>query len=159
MEQLVGGLVPQVAPPPAATYAATSASAPVTEYVTPTPADLHAAPARVIDHVALAPGVSHAAPAPVIEDEKPASAVICATPVPVIEHVVPAPVTEHFAPASPVTISSPSQRLPPAYTSDPPQRWGILRKIAAHQITASDLSTFTITFLINLRMKFVMTTT
>ena len=34
-----------------------------------------------------------------------------------------------------------------------------LRKIAAHQITASDLNTFTNTFLINMRMKFVMTTT
>ena len=34
-----------------------------------------------------------------------------------------------------------------------------VRKIAAHQITASDLNTFTITFLINVRMKFVMTTT
>ena len=34
-----------------------------------------------------------------------------------------------------------------------------VRKIAAHQITASDLNTFTITFLINMRMKFVMTTT
>ena len=33
------------------------------------------------------------------------------------------------------------------------------RKIAAHQITASDLNTFTNTFLINKRMKFVMTTT
>ena len=30
-----------------------------------------------------------------------------------------------------------------------------LRKIAAHQITASDLNTFTNTFLINMRMKFV----
>ena len=34
-----------------------------------------------------------------------------------------------------------------------------LRKIAAHQITASVLYTFTITVLINTRMKFVMTTT
>ena len=34
-----------------------------------------------------------------------------------------------------------------------------LRKIAAHQITASDLKTFTNTFLINMRMKLVMTTT
>ena len=34
-----------------------------------------------------------------------------------------------------------------------------VRKIAAHQITASDLNTFTSTFLINMRMKFVMTTT
>ena len=34
-----------------------------------------------------------------------------------------------------------------------------LRKIAGHQITASDLNTFTITLLINMRMKFVMTTT
>ena len=34
-----------------------------------------------------------------------------------------------------------------------------VRKIAAHQITASDLNTFTNTFLINMRMKFVMTTT
>ena len=31
-----------------------------------------------------------------------------------------------------------------------------LRKIAAHQITASDLNTFTITFPVNTRMKFVM---
>ena len=30
-----------------------------------------------------------------------------------------------------------------------------LRKIAAHQITASDLNTFTITFPFNTRMKFV----
>ena len=34
-----------------------------------------------------------------------------------------------------------------------------VRKIAAHQITASDLNTFTITFLINMRMKFFMTAT
>ena len=34
-----------------------------------------------------------------------------------------------------------------------------VRKIAAHQITASDLNTFTNTFLIDMRMKFVMTTT
>ena len=34
-----------------------------------------------------------------------------------------------------------------------------VRKIAAHQITASDLNTFTITFNINMRMKLVMTTT
>ena len=34
-----------------------------------------------------------------------------------------------------------------------------VRKIAAHQITASDLNTFTNTILINMRMKFVMTTT
>ena len=34
-----------------------------------------------------------------------------------------------------------------------------VRKIAAHQITASDLNTFTNTFLINMRMKFVPTTT
>ena len=33
------------------------------------------------------------------------------------------------------------------------------RKIAPHQITASDLNTFTNTSLINMRMKFVMTTT
>ena len=33
-----------------------------------------------------------------------------------------------------------------------------MRKIAAHQITASDLNTFTNTFLINMRMKFVTTT-
>ena len=31
-----------------------------------------------------------------------------------------------------------------------------LRKIGAHQITASDLNTFTITFPVNTRMKFVM---
>ena len=34
-----------------------------------------------------------------------------------------------------------------------------VRKIAANQITASDLNTFTNTFLSNMRMKFVMTTT
>ena len=34
-----------------------------------------------------------------------------------------------------------------------------VQKIAAHQITASDLNTFTNTFLINMRMKFVTTTT
>ena len=34
-----------------------------------------------------------------------------------------------------------------------------VRKIAAHQITASDLNTFTNTFLINMRMKFVTTAT
>ena len=34
-----------------------------------------------------------------------------------------------------------------------------VRKIAAHQITPSDLNTFTNTFLINMRMKFVMTAT
>ena len=34
-----------------------------------------------------------------------------------------------------------------------------LWKIAAHQITASDLNTFTTTFPDNMRMKFVMTTT
>ena len=34
-----------------------------------------------------------------------------------------------------------------------------VRKIAAHQITASDLNTFTNTFLINIRMKFVTTST
>ena len=34
-----------------------------------------------------------------------------------------------------------------------------VRKIAAHQITASDLNTFTNTFLINMRVKFVTTTT
>ena len=34
-----------------------------------------------------------------------------------------------------------------------------VRKIGAHQITASDLNTFTNTFLINMRMKFVTTTT
>ena len=34
-----------------------------------------------------------------------------------------------------------------------------LRKTAAHQITASDFHTFTNTFLINMRMMFVMTTT
>ena len=34
-----------------------------------------------------------------------------------------------------------------------------LQKIAAHQITASDLKTFTNTFLVNMRMKFIMTTT
>ena len=32
---------------------------------------------------------------------------------------------------------------------------GSLRKIAAHQITASDMNTFTITFPVNTRMKFV----
>ena len=36
---------------------------------------------------------------------------------------------------------------------------GSVRKIAAHQITASDLNTFSNTFLINMRMKFVMTAT
>ena len=35
----------------------------------------------------------------------------------------------------------------------------MMRKIAAHQITASDLNTFTNTFVINMRMKFVMTST
>ena len=34
-----------------------------------------------------------------------------------------------------------------------------VRKIAAHQITASDLNTFTNSFLINMRMKFVTTAT
>ena len=34
-----------------------------------------------------------------------------------------------------------------------------VRKIAALQVTASDLNTFTNTFLINMRMKFVATTT
>ena len=34
-----------------------------------------------------------------------------------------------------------------------------VQKIAAHQITASDLNTFTNTFLINTRLKFVTTTT
>ena len=34
-----------------------------------------------------------------------------------------------------------------------------LQKIAAHQTTACDLNTFTNTFLINMRMKFVTTTT
>ena len=38
-------------------------------------------------------------------------------------------------------------------------RGALMRKIAAHQITASDLNTFSNTFLINMRMKFVMTTT
>ena len=41
--------------------------------------------------------------------------------------------------------------------SCPPRR--PMRKIAAHQITASDLNAFTNTFLINVRMKFVMTIT
>ena len=35
----------------------------------------------------------------------------------------------------------------------------LLRKIAAHQITASNLNTFTNMFFINMRMKFAMTTT
>ena len=35
----------------------------------------------------------------------------------------------------------------------------LLQKIAAYQITASDLNTFTNTFLINMRMKFITTTT
>ena len=76
--QLVGAPVPQVveiAPPPAATSAATSASALMTEYVTPTPTDFYAAPARVIEYVAPALGVSFSAPAPVIEDVTPAPAV------------------------------------------------------------------------------------
>ena len=34
-----------------------------------------------------------------------------------------------------------------------------VQKIAGHQITTSDLNTFTNTFLINMRMKFVTTTT
>ena len=34
-----------------------------------------------------------------------------------------------------------------------------MRKIAAHQITASDLNTFTITFPVNMRMKPLMITT
>ena len=34
--------------------------------------------------------------------------------------------------------------------------WPEVRKIAAHQVTASDLNTFTITFPVNKRMKFVM---
>ena len=40
-------------------------------------------------------------------------------------------------------------------------RWGRrgVRKIAAHQITASDLNTFTTTFPDNMQMKFIMTTT
>ena len=36
--------------------------------------------------------------------------------------------------------------------------WRMMRKIAAHQITASDMNTFTNTFLINMRMKLAMTT-
>ena len=68
--------------------------------MTPTPTDIFAPPARVIEYVAPAPGVSYTAPAPVTE------------------HVVPAPVIEYISPASPVTISSPSQQLPPEYTMD-----------------------------------------
>ena len=53
----------------------------------------------VIEHVVPAPAVTHAAPAPVIE------------------YVSSAPGIEHIAPAPAVTLSVPSQQLPPAYTT------------------------------------------
>ena len=83
--------------------------APVIKYVAPVPAD---------EHVTPAPVVRFTAPAPAIENVTPEPGVTCATPVPVIEHVAPASVIEHIAPALPVTISSPSQQLLPAYTMD-----------------------------------------
>ena len=41
----------------------------------------------------------------------------CATPAPETDYVTQSPVMEYIAPAPPVTNSSPSQQLPPAYTS------------------------------------------
>ena len=100
-----------VAPPPAATYAATSASAPAIEHVAPVlsdfleppvptaffatpalvikyvehvPADAHFTFVPVLEHVMPAPVVSFTAPAPVIENVTPELGVTCATPVPVI---------------------------------------------------------------------------
>ena len=90
--------------------------APVIKYVAPVPADAHFTFVPVIEHVTPAPVVSFTALAPVIENVTPEPGVTCATPVPVIEHVAPASVIECIAPAQPVTISSPSQQLPPAYT-------------------------------------------
>ena len=72
-----------VAPPLAATYAATSASAPGIEHVALAPAAFNATPAPAIEYVALAPDVSYTAPAPVIGDVTPAPNVTYATPIPV----------------------------------------------------------------------------
>ena len=125
--------------PPAASCAAAFAPAPVIGYVAPAPAGegssrwkrhlakpeyvaptsdvTDTAPTPVIEYVAPPPYVLSATPATVIEDVTPTPAVICATTVPVIEHVEPAPVIEHIAPAPPMTISTPSQQFPPAYTT------------------------------------------
>ena len=102
-------------PAPAATCAATATPAPVNEHVAPAPAVLHAITALTIDYVTLAPADAFAAPAPVTEYVTPTPTDLYAAPARVIEHVAPAPVIEYIAPASPVTISSPSQQLPPAY--------------------------------------------
>ena len=79
-----------VAPPPAATYAATSASAPAIEHVAPVLSDFMNPPV---------PPAFFATPAPVIKYVEPVPADTHFTFVPVLEHVTPAPVVRFTAPA------------------------------------------------------------
>ena len=93
----------------AATCAATTAPAPVVEYVMSAPAATPDLPVPVIEYVAPASAVTFDEHAPVIDCVAPAHAVTFAAPVPVIEYATPSLVIEHIAQAPSVTLATHSQ--------------------------------------------------
>ena len=99
-----------VTPAPADTYTELS---PVIQYVAPAPVVNYAAPASVTEYVAPTPSDTYAALSPVTEYVTPTPTDFHAAPARMIEHVAPSPVNEHTAPPPAVTCFAPCQQSPP----------------------------------------------